>query len=180
MTKMKLIQLTWAELKKLRKVQWLKQNKVCPILQQEIEYNKAVFDHKHKKKNEEAGIYGKGLLRGVLHNQANVFEGKVARLYIRYGLHKFISLVDLLRNTADYIEHPPMRPEYIHPNERPKPKKLGKRDYNKICKYYFEMYPKRRKLPEYPKSGKLTKEFKAALEKLNQFLFLEEKLGGNK
>ena len=133
-----------------------------------IAYSEAVFDHKHKTKKEKLGEDGKGLLRGVLHFQANVFEGKVARLYIRCGLHKLIPLPDLLRNTADYIEHPPMKPEYIHPNERPKPKKLTKTEFKRICKHYFEMYPKRKKLPEYPKSGKLTKKFKRMLDEVNK------------
>jgi len=84
-------------------------------------------------------------------------------------LHKFdITLPDLLRSLADYLEHPPMKPEYVHPNERIF-KKLGKRDYNKIVKYYFKMYPKRKKVPPYPKSGKLTKEFEALLEKVKEY-----------
>ena len=42
--------------------------------------------------------------------------------------------------------------------EKPKPKKLGKRLFNKIAKLYKEEYPNRKPL-EYPKSGKLTKKF---------------------
>jgi len=168
MTKLKF--LTWKEFTSLRKKQWLKQDKTCPILRRPIPYEKAVFDHKHKLKSEKAGKDGKGLLRGVVHSQANVIEGKIARLYRRYGLDKFISLPALLRNIADYIENPPMPPKYVHPNERPPQRKLSKREYNRVCKYYFQMYPRRKKLPEFPKSGKMTKEFERLLEKVEQFL----------
>lgn len=161
-------EITYAEFINLRYEQWEKQHKFCPILKQFIRYEDACFDHKHKTKAEPLGEDGKGLLRGVLHFQANSWEGKVTNAFKRCGLHKFdISLPEALRNLADYIENPPMKPEYIHPNERPKPKKLGKRDFNRIIKYYFQMYPNRRKLPEYPKSGKINKELEKLLEKAN-------------
>ena len=168
---MKLIEITYTQLTRLRQNQLFEQSNTCPILKQYIDFDSSVMDHKHKTKAEKLGEDGKGLLRGVIHRQANVFEGKIARLYKRTGLHKFdISLPDLLRNLADYIESPPMKPRYIHPNERPKAEKLGKREYNKIRKYYFEIYPKRKKIPVYPKSGKMTKEFKDLLSKTNEYL----------
>jgi len=162
--------ITWSMFARLRKKQWLNQNKCCPILKQPILYKDAVFDHKHRTKTETIGEDGKGLLRGVLHRNANTFEGKIVRLYKRYGLAKFIELPELLRNVAEYIEDPIMEPKYVHPSERPPAKKLGKRQYNKICKHYFEMYPRRTKLPEFPKSGKITKEFEELLKKIEKFL----------
>ncbi len=164
MTKFK--EITYVELSSLRRYQWGKQDMFCPILKQKIKFEDSVFDHKHKTKVEKIGEDGKGLLRGVLHFQANVMEGKIAKLYKRYGLHKFISLPELLRNIAAYIEKPPMEPKYIHPNERVF-KKLGKREYNKIIKYYFQIYPRRKKIPEYPKSGKMSKEFERLLNEAN-------------
>lgn len=166
---MKLKEITHKEFKELRHEQWSKQGKFCPILQQRIEYKDAVFDHKHKNKSEKIGEDGKGCLRGVIHSQVNSFEGKVTNSFKRYGLHKFdISLPEVLRNLAGYIENPPMKPEYIHPNERPKAKKLGKRDFNRIIKYYFQMFPRKRKLPLYPKSRKMNKEFEKMLETANK------------
>jgi len=169
----KLIQIYWDELRELRHKQWTEQRGICPILEQAILFEDSVFDHKHitRKEIEEGkvGEDGKGLLRGVLHDQANVMEGKIARLYKRYGLNKFIALPELLRNIADYLENPPMPQKYIHPNEKPKAKKLGKRDYNRVKKYYLEMHPRRRKIPEYPKSGKMTKEWEGMIEKANAF-----------
>jgi hypothetical protein len=158
-------EITHAELKKLRLKQFLNQKKICPILKQEIDYKKAVFDHKHKTKKEKIGKDGNGLLRGVIHSQVNVIEGKIVRLYKRYGLNKFIPLPELLRNIADYIENPPMKPEFIHPNER-EFEKLTKREFNLICKHYFELFPRRKKKPEYPKNGKKNKEFKGILKKI--------------
>ena len=168
---MKLKQITQAELKEFRYKQWLKQNKICPILKQEIEYSDAVADHKHKTKAEVLGEDGKGLLRGVIHRNVNVVEGKIARMYRRYGIHKLnISLPTLLRNLADYLENPPLEQRYIHPNEKPKAKKIGKRDFNKIIKYYFKIYPNRKKLPEYPKSGKITKNLEKLLKNINNIV----------
>lgn len=155
--------ITQTEFKKLRYKQWQKQKRICPILKQILCFEDAVFDHKHRTKAEELGKDGKGLLRGVIHRNANVIEGKIVRLYKRYGLSKYILLPELLRNIADYIEKPPMKPKYIHPDER-EFVKIGKRDYNLICKYYFQMFPRRVRLPIYPKSGKMTKKFDGLLK----------------
>ena len=166
MTKYK--EITHAEFKELRKKQWECQEGICPILKCKIEYRDCVFDHLHKNKSEKVGDGGKGLLRGVIHYQSNSWEGKVTNAFKRYGMHKLgISLPQALRNLADYLECPPLKEKIVHPDERPKAKKLGKRDFQKICKFYFEMYPKRKKLPEYPKSGKMNKEFEIMLERAN-------------
>lgn len=168
----KFVQIKGEELRELRHKQWTEQKGICPILKQAIRFEDSVFDHKHITRKEiedgKIGEEGKGLLRGVLHDQANVMEGKIARLYKRYGLNKFIDLPGLLRNIASYLENPPMPQKYIHPSEKPRAKKLSKRDYNRIKKYYFEMYPKRRKMPEYPKSGKTTREWETMIEKANE------------
>lgn len=159
-------EITYAEFIVLRYKQWEKQNKICPILKQEIKYGDACLDHCHKTKAEKLGENGKGLLRGVLHFQANSWEGKVTNAFKRYGLHKFdISLPEALRNLANYIENPPMKPEYIHPDERVF-EKIGKRDFNKICRLYLKIYPKRKVLPKYPKRGKMTKELKELFNKV--------------
>jgi len=78
-----------------------------------------------------------------------------------------IDLPTLLRRCADYMENPPMKPVYIHPSEKPKRKKLPKPDYKRICKYYFEMYPKRKKLPPYPKDGIMTAKWVDMLNQAN-------------
>lgn len=165
---MKLIQLDQKDIKSFRKKWWLKQNKECGILKQIIKFEDTTLDHKHKKKKEESGPDGKGLIRGVLHFQANSLEGVITKKFKRYGLHNFISLSEFLRNMADFIDNPPVPQKYIHPSEKPKSKKLGKRDYNRIKKYYLKLYPNKRKKPLYPKSGRKTKKWEGLLEKINQ------------
>lgn len=167
-TKHNYIQLSKKQCDILRYSQWKKQNKQCSILKQKIKYENAVLDHQHKLKHEKAGENGKGLCRGVLHFQANSFEGVVLKKYKRYGLNKYIDLITLLRNLADYLENPPIKAKYIHHSEKEKPKKLGKREYNKIKKHYFTWYPRRKTIPKYPTKGRITKEWKILLKKLEE------------
>ena len=158
MKRTRLIQLNSRDIKTLRKRLYLEQERKCAILKKAICWEETSLDHKHKLKHQTPGPNGRGLIRGVLHLQANSFEGKVAKIYKRYGLHKMIPLPELLRNLADYLENPPCPPMYIHPKEKAQVKKLGKREYNQIVKFYKHKYPNRRYTPKYPKSGKLTKE----------------------
>ena len=131
----KYIQLNQSDSKMFREKQWEKQGKCCAILLQKIDLKDATLDHKHKLKNQEPGPKGRGLVRGILHFQANSLEGVIAKKFKRYGLHKFITLPEFLRNMASYLDKPPVPPKYIHWTEKPKPKKLGRREYNKIKKF---------------------------------------------
>lgn len=169
----KLIEVNTKELKELRFKQWQKQKGVCPIFKSVIPYCDVVFDHKHKTKAEKIGEDGKGLLRGVIHNLANIFEGKIVRVYKRYGLNRYIALPDLLRNIAFYLENPPMEPKYIHPKERTF-ELLKKSEFNLIKKYYFKIYPKRKKFPlvcdyEDGKKVKMTKTAKRLLKEISDY-----------
>lgn len=157
------------DLPEFRRKQWVKQGRICPILKQEITFQDSVVDHKHKRTDEQYGPEGKGLIRGVLHFQANVMEGKITRLYKRYGLNKFISLPSLLRNIADYLETPPIQEKYVHPSAIPKAKlpKLKKVDAARVYKYWEEIYPKRKK-PALPKSGKMTAEWEEYVQKAKE------------
>lgn len=150
----KLIMLTHKQFKQLRRKQYIKQGGKCAILGKKVNINDCVFDHKHKLKSEPlGGPEGLGCLRGVVQNNVNVFEGKLWKLWKRFGLSKTIDLPTLLRKCANYIENPPIDLIYVHPNERPKRKKLKLPDYYRICKYWFVLFPKRRVLPKYPKNG---------------------------
>jgi hypothetical protein len=151
----KLIQLEQKDSKDFRHKQWVKQNYKCAILQKEIKWEETTLDHKHKLKCEKPGKDYEGLVRGVLHFQANSLEGVIANKYKRFGLHKFISLPDFLRNMADYIENPPVPPKYIHWTEKPERQKFMKSEYNLIKKYYFQICPRAKKIPHYPKSKKV-------------------------
>ncbi len=159
--------------KKIRHEQWLKQNKKCAILKTDLEWKNATLDHKHKTNQEEIGKKGAGLCRGVLDFRVNAFEGIIARRFIRSGLHKITDLPTCLRNMADYLTNPPMKQKYIHPNEAPKIKKrkLGVRNYKRIRKYYFKIYPNKRVIPDFPKSGNMNPMWEELLDKVNKMHF---------
>jgi len=162
--------ITQKELQAFRLRQLDRQDRLCPILKQQIRFKDSVVDHKHKRKDEPiGGPYGKGLIRGVLHFQANVMEGKIERLYKRYGLAKFIKLPSLLRNIADYIEQPPLHGNYVHPSAIPKVKKrkLSKVDAKRVFKYWSFIHPKRKR-PVIPKSGQLTKAWRQYVEEAKE------------
>ena len=151
---MVLIQLETREIKEFREKLNKVQKNICPITKKPIQIGNHVLDHQHMTKKEVLGENGAGLIRGVLDFRANSWEGKVVNSFKRYGLNKEVDLIDALRNLAEYLEQDNL--PYIHPNEKPKVKKLLKRPFNKIKKMYSEKYPKRKVL-EYPKSGKATK-----------------------
>ena len=103
------------------------------------------LDHHHQKR-----IKGTGLVRGVLDSNMNVFLAKIENNASRYAI-KAEDLPEILRNVADYLEKDQY--PYIHPSEAPKAPKLKKSSYNRLKK----IYDLKRKFPEFPKSGKLTK-----------------------
>ena len=165
-----------SEIAILRKKILEENNFICPILKQEITEDKAALDHIHKLKSQEPDK-DKGAVRIVLHRDANAFAGKLENLYKRYGFHnKGISLPDLLRNIADYLEQEPYNINYndsklyfIHPNEVPKKKKVSKRDLNLIKKWWKVLKPRSKKEPKFKYE---TEEFLSLLKKAKE---LQEK-----
>jgi len=117
------------------------------------------LDHQHKRVADEVGIDGAGLIRGVLCRACNVWEGKVWNSSGRYHQTKTVqSRIELLQNLIKYYEKGTYN--LVHPSEKPREKKVSKRNYNKLKK----IYDLKRKFPEYPKSGKLTKGLRALFE----------------
>ena len=163
---MKLIQLKQNDLKPLKQKLHSAQNNICPLLKIKVPFDQMVVDHKHKLKANPAGPNGDGLVRGAIDRFANALEGKITNNWKRMGLGKYTDLPTYLRNLADYLENPPCEQKYIHPSEKPKVKKLGKRVFNKIAKLYKEDNPKRKELV-YPKSNKPTKQIKLLAEHYN-------------
>ncbi len=143
-----LIQIKQKDLKEFRRQQWRIQKRRCAVTGLPLPFEYAVVDHLHKTKTEEAGIDGKGLIRGVIHRDVNQLEGKITNTYKRYGLNKIASLPDILRSLADYLENPPVQ-NTVHPSAIPKikKKKLSKVDVKRVYKYWPLMFPKR-KLPK--------------------------------
>lgn len=148
-----------ADLSKIRSDLHKEQKNICPIMKQEFPLDIMVVDHQHRRSSEEIGENGAGLIRGVIHRQANVLEGKIVNAFYRYGLHKFISLPDFLRNLADYLEldkYPMIHPEEVSILRKKEKKKLQKNSYNKLVKKLKEI-GYRGKIPPYPRNEYLTK-----------------------
>ena len=156
------------ELVKIRAFFHKKLNKgICPILKKHYGVDEMVVDHAHTANSNNLGKPEEaGLIRGVIHRQANTMEGKITNSFIRCGLHKFdITLPEFLRHLADFIEKPTMTHlGYIHPNEAPKGKFLKKTCINQLVKAYEIKYPGR-KLPEVLLYKKWTKGRKKGKEK---------------
>ena len=125
-----------------------------------------VVDHLHSKHAKILNLRNAGCVRGVIHKQANSFEGKMTNSMIRMGLHKIdISFPDLLRNMATYLEQPAL--PYLHPSEAKKPKKVMKKSIKKLIKLFTKKYP-HRKIPEVIIFKKYTKGKKKGQEKKKQ------------
>ena len=143
------------------RLQKLEENDICPILKIKLTNETSVVDHKHRQRksdiiNEENG----GLIRGIINRFVNSYMGKIENNYKRYGLHRYISLPDLLRNIADYIENPPLyKDQLIHPNEKYPEKKIGKREFKKFKEYLISKYPRRKSLNDLEYFSKIPKRF---------------------
>lgn len=147
-------QLKHNELPELRDKLLKQQKGICPICKRIIE--DPVLDHHHMKR-----IKGTGLIRGVLCRQCNVMLGKIENNCSRYGISQE-ELPAILTNMSRYIrrKHKP----YRHPSAAEKPCKLMKSSYNELAQAIKA--DGRYKVPQYPKSGQLTKELRAWFEKL--------------
>lgn len=132
---------------------------------------KTALDHIHKL---QADAYSeqKGTIRNAIEFRANAIEGKITNNWKRYfgadeSKHP-ISLPNFLRNLADYLEAGAYSENdmfFVHPSEVQKEKTVSKKNYNKLKRLYDKELRKK-KFPDYPKSGKITKD----LEKLfNEF-----------
>lgn len=109
------------------------------------------LDHHHTKK-----IGGTGQIRGVLCSNCNIFLAKSENNCKRYGISQK-QLPEILRAMANYLEQDQY--DIIHPSEL-KPKRLMKSSYNELKKAHTG----KKKFPEYPRSGKLTKPLERLFE----------------
>lgn len=155
----------------LKKKLWLQNDKKCPLLNTEIPFENMVLDHIHKLKSDDISEQ-KGTIRNAIERRANALEGKITNNWKRYfgsdeSKHP-IPLPDFLRNLANYLEAGAYfdGSYYIHPSEKVKLPNVSKSNYNKLSKEYAKTNPKK-KLPEYPKSKKLTKSLEVLFNKFN-------------
>jgi len=139
-------QATHKQLSLIREHLLKKQKGKCAICDRKAV--RPVVDHHHKKK-----VMGSGKIRGVLCATCNTFLARIENNFKRHLIPEKL-LPECIRHLADYIEQ--KTTNWIHPSEKPKVKKLGKRVFQAIAKAHAEASPKAKKL-EYPKSGKPTK-----------------------
>lgn len=159
------------------RTKWLKsQNGKCPITKDFLHPKDWSIDHTHRLKSDELGGPGrKGLARAILHKAVNALEGKVWNYWKRTNIKHKYKLQDILRNLADYYDmiendNLPIPPKYIYPSEKPKEYKevVTKTQYNKIKKYYFKIFPRRKKIPSKPRY--MNKEFQGFLDKIDKYI----------
>ncbi|UOK16725.1 putative DNA endonuclease VII [Vibrio phage phiKT1024] len=152
-------QLKASEVKEVREDILKEQGGVCALCGEEIdEHSGASLDHQHMLKRETVGEDGAGLVRGVLCRQCNVMEGKIWNNMGRYIQPENVQeRIEWLESLISYYRKDNY--DLIHPNEKPAEPKVSKKNYNKLKREYhkdIENGLKKRKFPEYPKSGKMT------------------------
>ncbi len=149
----KFIEMKQSDIEPLRRKIWEQNNKCCPVLGTPIDFDKTHLDHIHKANKEEYSI-NKGVIRTTLDGNVNMFFGKLENAFLMNGLHKKITLVELLKKGIEYLEDTPYQDEdgnyYIHPSEVTKRKKVKISDYKRVCKYYLVLNPRKRTLPKKP------------------------------
>ncbi len=126
-------------IKAIRDMYALRQKQKCVICDRPLE--KPTLDHVHTKK-----VKGTGLVRNTICNMCNTYIARVENNASRHALSNK-DLPDILRNMANHLEQ---EKKIIHPTEQPKRKKVGKREWNRVRKHYFDVYPNRRTLPKQP------------------------------
>lgn len=152
-------QLKSSEVKEVREDILKEQGGECAICGELIdESSGASLDHQHMLKRETIGEDGAGLVRGVLCRSCNVMEGKIWNNMGRYIQPESVEeRIQWLESLISYYR----KDNYnlIHPNEKPTEPNISKKNYNKLKRLYsmdVESGNKKRKFPEYPKSGKMT------------------------
>ena len=153
-------QLKSTEVTALREKILSEQHGKCALCDAVITENTGVsLDHQHKTSKETTGVDGAGLVRGVLCRACNVWEGKIWNNTQRYRQPKNVQdRIGMLSRLIAYYEKGTY--DVIHHTEKAKEPIVSKRNYNKLKKAYTG----KKKLPEYPKSGKLTIGLQAAFE----------------
>lgn len=147
------IQLKPSELDTVRQELLKKQNNKCILCERDFAGDLiACVDHDHVS----------GHVRAVLCTWCNANAGKIEQRANRakQNLTSMAWLMNFYKYiTADHTN-------YLHPSEIPKKPKVKKTSFNKMIKLFKEKYPKK-KVPDYPKSGTLTKSLEKLFEEFN-------------
>lgn len=156
-----LIVLKTTEIKQLREELLQEQGGCCPLCGRIIEH--PCLDHQHRRrKMDEPGPDGAGLVRGVLCRDCNALEGRIWNAMNRCIQPESVhDRSQWLKNLISYYNKAPKK--IIYPGEIPRVK-FPKRMYNQLIKLWQVDHP-RAQPPAYPASGYLTPSFKALLKK---------------
>jgi len=143
------------DIPKLRDKLLKKQNYICPLCGRKIK--RPVLDHAHKRNGHD------GCVRMVLCSGCNILIGKIENNYKRCELDDN-ALKELLKNFYDYVNT--KHTNILHPKENKiKKEKLGKRQYNKVMKYWNKFHPRAKK-PLYKKGMNIDKKWQKYLDEV--------------
>ena len=151
-------QLKFSEIKSLREHLAEKNGHRCPICHREFSDKiKMTLDHDHYTFR----------IRDTICNSCNQIEGHIKGKLKRMGLwnSENFDYAQYLRDLADHVSKDQL--PVIHPTHAPKKQKLQKRSYNELCKAVEKAnrYLKKPiRVPDYPKSKRLTKKLKELFE----------------
>ena len=134
-----IVQLKSKTIKTMRETLLSKQKGLCTVCGKPV--RDPTLDHEHIKK-----VRGTGLIRSTVCSRCNTYIARIENNAARHGI-KLRELPDVLRRMASHLED---QKDMIHPSEVPKRKKVGARDWNRVRKYYFDVFPGRRLLPKRP------------------------------
>ena len=161
-------QMSQKEIKDLREELLKKNGGRCPILDIPLHPSDAALDHAHEPS--ETSETQEGQIRGTIHKFANSLEGQMRSKFRRSGVAKYISFEDFLFNLYQYLMN--SRELCLHPSHAPRPRKLMKSSYNELKREITKANKylnKPIKIPEYPKSKRLTKRLKELYEQFKIF-----------
>lgn len=139
-------EITSSQLPELRKRLLESQDFKCAICEKILDPNDSGncnVDHQHLFKSEELGIFGNGLIRGVLCRECNHLEGKIWNNIHRYGKVQktqnndpVLGRIGFIEKLLNYYRNNLQHSEPIlHPSER-RIEKLGKSEYNQLIKVF--------------------------------------------
>jgi len=143
------------DIKILREKLWKENDYRCPICNKEVSADEIALDHDHDTT----------LIRGTICKKCNSLEGRFRSIWKRMGLSSIIEFSELLESLALYLKQPQL--PYIHPSHLERNPKLMKSSYNELKREIEKANKylnKPIKIPDYPKSRRLTKRLKELYE----------------
>jgi len=150
-------QMSQKEIAPLREELLKKNDGVCPLCTTKIDQGNEALDHCHDT----------GQIRNTICKQCNSLEGQMKSKWVRSGVAKKVPFAEYLYNLSQYL-NPDLYLPILHPSCKPGPRKLMKSSYNRLLREvtHCNEYLKRPiKVPDYPKSKRLTKKLKELYEK---------------